>query len=111
MFLKEKKGMEFARYFKMRNILQAFTVRDVQMVAVLMDWAASNGFEPTEVVDYAKISPNFVELERLGYFSKAHNPEQLRTIRQFEKLLPRDFRREARKVRLENSYTGVIKHG
>lgn len=100
--------ISFERFFKLRNLLQAFTTRDIQTVSVLLTWAGSNGFSSEEVLQFSQIAPNFTSLERMGYFNKRTTVEQAREIREFERKLPVEFRREARKVRLQNSYSGNV---
>jgi hypothetical protein len=101
-------AMTFEQFFKLRNLLRAFTIRDVQTTGVLLGWVRRSGFTPEQVEMYALIAPTLGELERIGYFNKINTPEQLRGIRELEKRLPKEFRQEARKVRLNNSYTGLI---
>jgi len=100
--------LSFERFFKLRNLLQSFTLRDIQTVGVLLTWTDANGFSSDEAREYAQIAPNFVQLEAMGYFNKVTTPEQAKEIREFERRLPSDFRREARKVRLGNSFTGAL---
>lgn len=103
--------ISFERYFKLRNILQAFSVRDIQMVAVMFQWTGANGFSPDEVISYAGVFQDLRQLEAVGYFNRITTPEQGKQIRAIEKLLPPEFRREARKVRLENSFSGRLGKG
>lgn len=101
----------FEKFYKMKGLLDAFTIADIQKTAVLLGWMRSNGFTTTDVEMYVRIAPNFLALERMGYFAKATTPEKAKEIRRFERLLPQPFRKEARRVRLEQSYAGPLKKG
>lgn len=96
------------KMFDLRNKLQAFQMRDIQMVQVLLTWTRACGFTDSEVLEFSKIFPLYNRMEQIGYFNARTTPAQGKVIKEFERSLPVDVRRQFRRIRLEKSATGVI---
>ena len=100
--------MNVSTFKDMAGLLQAFTLRDVQMVGVFLHWASQCKFTFPQIMEYITIAPKMDSLAKSGYFNQFVTPEMAKEHRVIEKLLPRDFRRELRHLRLDRNFFGRI---
>lgn len=100
--------LSLKRFGELKNIFSVFSLRDIQSLAVILTWAKEKEVSYSELQDYVKILPNILLLEQNGYFLNYQTIEQLRFLREIEKKLPRVFRRELRKARLNNTFSGRL---
>lgn len=97
------------RFFQIQKRSQAFSMKDIQTMAVMVQWFQSVGVTLQEMAAYAVMAPRVLELFSLGYFDPAPSPEQLKQIRRVEASLPKEARKMWRKARLNNSWSGSIR--
>jgi len=100
--------LSLTRFYEIRQKFLAFNVRDLQVVGVALEWAQSTGVDADELLSVAKLLPHFMELEHLGYFDAYPSLEQAKAIKQFEKMLPKELRKEARAMRYANMKSGPV---
>ena len=91
------------RVYDIQQLMQAFSLRDIQTVSTLVLWAEQCSIRWDELVLYLKLTPLFSQLERINYFLPHQPVHKAREIREFEKKLPKEFRIELRKLRLKNT--------
>ena len=99
------------RFYYIRARTQAFSAGQVQTVGVFLQWCLSLGLQWKEIVDFTLSFPAMLELDKVGYFQPVHGPKAYARIKELEKRLPSDFRKEMRKARLANSLFGMFPSG
>lgn len=101
--------MDTERLFKLRVVLRAFNLRDLQTAGAIMSWATDSGFSFKEIHTGARLVPALEALERAGYLDPSPSVEKSRDLKRIEDTLPKDIKRELRKVRLNASSYGYQK--
>ena len=99
------------RIFEIQQLMQAFSLRDLQTLSTMFQWSEQCKIRLDELILYLKMIPVFGQLERLNYFSAYQSVPQMRIIKRFERKLPKEFRIELRKLRLRNIGNGSSKGG
>jgi hypothetical protein len=97
-----------AQFYSIQGNLQAFSMKDLQTFATFLIWTEQLGLSHKEITDFLHYLPLYRRLEMNHYFNPMIPPEQSKVVRQIEKDIPRELRRELRKVRLERSFSGMV---
>jgi hypothetical protein len=95
-----------ARFFQMQKRSQAFSLKDIQTMAVMLHWFQTCDFTVDEILEFIVVTPRILEMFELGYFNPNPSVRQLKEIKRAESALPVEARRMWRKARLENSWMG-----
>ena len=95
---------------KIRFLLGAFSIRDIQVANTLVSWLAQNNITSRQFQDYVRIWFEINRLQAQGYFSPDRSPETGKYARSLERAIQDPIvRRYARNMRLamtQFSYPG-----
>jgi hypothetical protein len=99
--------MNIKRLSEIDSRMDAFTLRDLQHLAVLVAWGRQCQFSLEELIAYLSVAPTFRQLITVGFSQATHSIQQLKIIKSLEQALPRELRKEFRRIRLNNARFGT----
>lgn len=92
------------RFYAIHTKMQAFSLRDIQAMSVMLTWGEKCGFSLEELRVFLYLAPIYTDLHAVGYFTRFPSVEQSRKMKVLESRLPKRIRRDLRRARL--SWTG-----
>jgi hypothetical protein len=100
--------MEIARFFEIHKKAQPFSLKDLQTVGVVITWFEHCGITLHELAEYVLMVPALTRLIELEYFHPNPPIGVLKRIKEIERSLPPEIRKQWRRARLEHSFTGSL---